>query len=280
MTDPRPPLRTVRAAMFAAVCTTLAAVGHSHMSGHDLPIGVLLGAFAVTTAVAGAAAGRRRGPLSIGAALLAAQGVLHLLFARVERAPGGGTGTAAAGGGPAHAGHAGHGGTAPAPPHSDLAAGTGHGGMSHAAPHSDMSHAAPHLDLSHGTAALPDTAGMTDMAGMAGMAGHGGTFGMIAVHVLAALFCALWLARGEAAVFRLARALRSLGVLAGRPLLRALALVGAAVPAPPRRAPRPRTRRRRPHRLRGAVPAHALVRRGPPTLLVPSTTAPGRPACA
>ncbi|MGW8574559.1 hypothetical protein [Streptomyces niveus] len=82
--------------------------------------------------------------------------------------------------------------------------------------------------------------------------------GMLAAHLLAGAVCALWLARGEAAFFRLAEtvaafAFTPLGLLlaAPRPL---------AVPPPVR----PRHRTRAPHRPRGTVLAHAVSRRGPP----------------
>lgn len=127
-------------------------------------------------------------------------------------------------------------------------------------------------------------AGMGDMAGhgvahLVAMAGHGGV-GMIAAHLLAGLLCALWLAWGEAAVFRLAAALGATALLAARPLARALALVRtrvALVPAPPAHCPP----YERPRRLRGAVHAHTAVRRGPPGWGISTrTTAPGRPARA
>ncbi|MFD4769180.1 hypothetical protein [Streptomyces niveus] len=84
------------------------------------------------------------------------------------------------------------------------------------------------------------------------------SLGMLAAHLLAGAVCALWLARGEAAFFRLAEtvaafAFTPLGLLlaAPRPL---------AVPPPVR----PRHRTRAPHRPRGTVLAHAVSRRGPP----------------
>ncbi|MFE1895951.1 hypothetical protein [Streptomyces yangpuensis] len=130
-----------------------------------------------------------------------------------------------------------------------------------------------------GTAGAADAAGMADMADMAGVAGHGGA-GMITAHVLAGLLCAAWLARGEAAVFRLARVLGAAARHAARPLARVLDLLRARVAAPPAppvfRAPFPR-----PRRLRGAVHAHAVVRRGPPwSGSALRSTAPGRPARA
>ncbi|MFJ9788413.1 hypothetical protein ACYTFC_21325 [Streptomyces globosus] len=251
------PLRAARAALFAAVCTALGAAGHALMSGADIPPRGLLAAFAATGALAWLAAGRRRGPLPIGAALLAAQAALHLAF----------SGSAA--------GH--HHAAAPAPAepmpgHHHL-----HGTVLPAG--APDPHAAAGADaLAAGGTSLADAAGR-----LADTAGHGG-LGMAAAHLLAALLCAAWLARGEAAVFRLAAALGAAAVHAARPLARALALVrarAALTPRPP--APR-RPAHTPPRRLRGAVHAHALVRRGPPrrpgSALGTTFTAPGRAARA
>ncbi|MFF9981891.1 hypothetical protein [Streptomyces erythrochromogenes] len=188
----------------------------------------------MTAVLAWLLAGRRRGPVGITAAVLAVQGVLHLLFSGSQAA-----------------------GSASGP-----AAMRGHHHMPAAGAVEAVGRA--------------DTATMADLAGAAS---HGGA-GMIAAHVLAGLVCAAWLARGEAAVFRLARVLGAAALHAARPLARALDLVRArvaAVPAPPVfRAPY-----RRPRRLRGAVHAHAVVRRGPPwSSSVHRSTAPGRPARA
>lgn len=228
MSDSRAPMRALRAAMFAAVCVALGGVGHSFMSGADIPASGVLSSFAVIGALAWLAAGRRRGPVAITAALLAVQGALHLAFA----------GSQAAGRDSATA-------SAPMPTHHHMA------GM-------DMS------------------AMGADAPGMAGMAGHGhGGLGMLAAHVLAGVFCAAWLAWGEAALFRLAATLGAAALLAARPLARALALLRtrlAPVPAPAGyRAPY-----EPPRRLRGAVPAHTVVRRGPPARRDIRATAPGR----
>ncbi|WP_185893986.1 hypothetical protein, partial [Streptomyces sp. WAC05950] len=181
------PLRATRAAIFAAMCVALGAVGHSYMSGTDIPFYGLLGAFAVTLGLAWLAAGRRRGPVGIAVAVLAVQGVLHLVFSGSQAAK-----------------------TA-----------TGPAAMQH--------HHMPAAGVGRSAAEAPD---MADMADMTGMAGHGGA-GMIAAHVLAGLLCAAWLARGEAAVFRLARVLGAAALHAARPLARALDLVRARVAAAP-----------------------------------------------
>ncbi|MFF8269296.1 hypothetical protein ACF059_18165 [Streptomyces sp. NPDC016562] len=140
--------------------------------------------------------------------------------------------------------------------------------------HTHAHHHMPGMDMDMSAGM---SAGM-DMGPGADMAGHGG-LGMIAAHVLAGLLCAAWLAWGEAAVFRLARVLGAAALHAARPLSRALVLVRArpaALPTPPAfRAPY-----HRPRRLRGAVHAHAVVRRGPPVAMLLRATAPGRPARA
>ncbi|MGW6845734.1 hypothetical protein [Streptomyces sp. NPDC054958] len=236
-------MRATRAAIFAAMCVALGATGHSAMSGADVPLFGLLGAFGVTYGFAWLAAGRRRGPVGITAAVLSVQGVLHLVFSRSAAAE------------PF---------AAPAPMH-------GHQHMS-AAETAGIADIAGMADMAH-------MAGTTGMAGATGMAGHGGA-AMIAAHVLAALLCAAWLARGEAAVFRLARVLAAAALHAARPLTRALALVRARVAAPPA-PPVLLAPYERPRRLRGAVHAHAVVRRGPPGRApLPRFTAPGRPAHA
>ncbi|MDK9498259.1 hypothetical protein QEZ40_003210 [Streptomyces katrae] len=233
------------------------------MSGMNVPLGSLLAAFAVTGALAWAAAGRRCGPAGITVALLAVQGVLHLAFSAGQAA--------------------GHGHTAPAPaepmpghhhvpgmrmdaPTGTAAAADGAAGAGDAA--GGMG------DLVDGLGGMGATGGGMGggMADMAGMAGHGG-LGMIAAHVLAGAFCAVWLAWGEAAVFRLARAIGATALLAARPLARVLALLlsrPAPEPEPPAHRPAPE----RPRRLRGAVHAHTAVRRGPPGWRNTHSTAP------
>ncbi|MEU3313509.1 hypothetical protein ABZ743_12705 [Streptomyces sp. NPDC006662] len=323
MSGPRPhvPMRAPRAAMFAAVCVALAAVGHVHMSGRGIPLPWLLAAFAATAALAWTAAGRRRGPLGITAALLSAQAALHVTF------------SAAQGPQAAHHRHRPLPGTGPPGPMDAAGTGTAHAsgladaaGTAHAAGAHDpaaMAHAAGLADLTgmvhaHGAAPAPGTAdgmasaatamadgmasahaaadgmaagmtaatadgmaaatadgmstGMGGLAGLAAMAGHGG-FGMVAAHLLAGVLCALWLARGEAAVFRLAGVIGATALLAARPLARVLVLLRtrvAPVPAPPAQ----RLPCHRPRRLRGAVHAHTAVRRGPPRRRDTRTTAP------
>jgi hypothetical protein len=215
MTDARSPIRALRAALFAAVCTALAAMGHSSLSGHDLPGLVLVVAFLVSAAVAWLAGTRRRGALSIGTGLLTAQGALHLLFSGSD------THTASPG--------------------------AGHAAMASAA-----------MD---GNPAGADHTAAETMAGLTAVPTHSAA--MLAVHVAGAAVCALWLAGGEKALFRLAR---TIGALAFAPL-RLLRAVVRVPQLPPIARPRPRVRR-----LHGVVLAHALSLRGPPAVLFPHVT--------
>ncbi|MEV8365876.1 hypothetical protein [Streptomyces niveus] len=228
MTDARSPMRALRAAILAAVCVTLAAVGHSSASTHELPLGVLALAFGVIAGLSWLAGGRRRGVGFIGPAVLTAQAALHVTFA-----------AAGAHGAMTSTGH----GHAPADM-GETGTGTGAGAGAEGAVGAVLT-------------AVGDTSP-----------------GMLAAHLLAGAVCALWLARGEAAFFRLAEtvaafAFTPLGLLlaAPRPL---------AVPPPVR----PRHRTRAPHRPRGTVLAHAVSRRGPPAHGAPAirTTASGAAA--
>ncbi|MCP3817486.1 hypothetical protein NLX86_04840 [Streptomyces sp. A3M-1-3] len=212
MTDARSPMRATRAAVFAAVCVALAAVGHSYMSAHDIPIGALFAAFAVTGTAAWLAGGRRRGIPSIGAGLLAVQGALHLIFGTAQ-------------------------------------------------PHQDAH--APHAHT-----------GMASETLTTGAASHSSA-GMLVAHLLAALVCALWLAGGEAAAFRLAR---TLGTLAFAPLrLLLLSSVRIRVPEAPHLV---RAEARPTPRIHGVLLAHTLSRRGPPARVFTRATAPGRTTAA
>ncbi|OEJ29681.1 hypothetical protein AS594_24590 [Streptomyces agglomeratus] len=215
MTDIRSPLRALRAALFAAVCVIPAAVGHSYMSGHEVPVSGLLAAFAVTGGLAWTAGHRWHGAATVGGGLLAVQGILHLVF-----------------------------GTAREP-------GAGH-------------HRMP--VTSHQPAMDPEA--------MAAAAAHGqgsSSLAMTAAHLAAALVCGLWLARGEAAFFRLARAV---GALAAAPLRLLLVVVRAPELPQPARPAGPRTTRRHGH---GVVLAHTLSRRGPPRVPITRATAPALP---
>ncbi|MFF8829151.1 hypothetical protein [Streptomyces sp. NPDC015131] len=207
------------------------------MSAHPVPAGALVLAFAVTTALAWLAAGRRRGAGFIGTGLLAVQGVLHLTFL---------------GGG--------HHGRPPGTPHAMPA------GTAHAVPAG--SHGMAHPPAPGVAVTAPAHGPGSEAADLVMALTGGASAGMVAAHLLAAAVCAVWLARGEAAFFRLARALGALAFTPLRLLLTALVLL----PEPPR-PPRPRPRDARRHQ--GRALAHALSRRGPPALAVPRATVPG-----
>ncbi|MEV1079620.1 hypothetical protein AB0I98_15420 [Streptomyces sp. NPDC050211] len=231
--------RTLRAAMFAAVCVLLAALGHVLMSGGTVPWWALVAGLAGTSGVGWSLAGRERGLPLVVSLVMVTQGVLHSVFELAQS-----TATSAAG-------------PATAPPGSE---GPGHAtaSMGH-----DMS-AMPTGSMDMGRMATDHAAHMgrmaTDHAAHMGSMGHdmGGmsSFGMLAAHTLAALLCGLWLAHGERAAFRVLRA------VAGR-LAAPLQLLFAVV-APPRR-PRVRLRRARSERVpRRLLPVHSITPRGPP----------------
>ncbi|MFE6711072.1 hypothetical protein [Streptomyces sp. NPDC057695] len=234
MTDARSPLRALRAALFAVVCVTLAAVGHSSMSAHQLPPLALLGAFAPTAAAAWAAAGRRRGAGAIAGALFVLQGALHLLFSLAG----------------SHAGDTGH----PATPQDT--AGTH---ATHAMHGMTGMHAMTNT-VTHGTPPAPRTP-LPEAMSM----GMDMTSGMLAAHLLAALLCGLWLAHGEAAFLTLARAALAHAFTPLRLLL--------IRPQAPDTTRRPARRHRHgAHRPHTVVLAHTLSRRGPPRPSAPRAT--------
>ncbi|MFD9359829.1 hypothetical protein [Streptomyces sp. NPDC060031] len=161
--------RAVRAAMFAATCVLLAALGHVFMSAAPVPWWVLISALAATGAPAWLLAGRERGLAAVTSAAVAAQAALHAGFSLAQATAAQASTRAAA-----------H--TSPPP-------GSGHA-------HHDMA----------GMADMADVADMADATGT--MSGPGGmpTTGMLAAHLLAALLCGLWLAYGEQGAFRVLRA--------------------------------------------------------------------------
>ncbi|MFJ7335663.1 hypothetical protein ACIQU3_22780 [Streptomyces sp. NPDC101110] len=196
--------RTIRAAVFAAVCVVLAALGHVMMSGDHVPLSTLLAGWAVTGVAGWCLAGRERGLRLVVTVAVAVQTALHSAFSFAPPAP------AASGLGASDVPHMSH----------------GMGSMSHGMRH----------DMSHGM-------GQDAMASMSSHAGHlpGGdsSLGMLAAHLLAALLCGLWLGHGERAVFRL---LHAVGSRLAAPL-RLLAALIAPPPPPVRERRRPSHRR-------------------------------------
>ncbi|MEV7083111.1 hypothetical protein AB0N88_31945 [Streptomyces sp. NPDC093516] len=73
-------VRAMRAAVFAAVCVVLAALGHVMMSGDHVPVPVLLAGWAVTGAAGWCLAGRERGLGLVVAVAVVVQTALHSAF--------------------------------------------------------------------------------------------------------------------------------------------------------------------------------------------------------
>ncbi|MEU6222919.1 hypothetical protein [Streptomyces sp. NPDC047042] len=217
--------RTIRAAVFAAVCVLLAALGHVLMSGSKVSWWTLSAGFAATSAVGWTLAGRERGLPLVVSVVVVAQGALHSAFSWAGQASSGsGAGAQAR----------------------DM------GGMSMDA--MDMGSMGS-MDMGHAAHADP-----VDPMAHLGTMSHGGgvtaSLGMLAAHTLAALLTGLWLAYGERAAFRLLRAVA--GWLAAP-----LRLPLVALPVPPRR-PRLRPTRERAERIPRLTLTHTIISRGPP----------------
>ncbi|WP_432089218.1 hypothetical protein [Streptomyces sp. bgisy095] len=245
-------LRAIRAAMFAVVCVVLASVGHVLMSGEPVPWHVLALAAAAVTCAGWAAAGRERGCAVVMAFTIAVQAALHGAFTLAQALNS-------------------------SPPVVDSAPARLWADFLLCGPHTDLAAAARAYDVAEAAGLtrsikLPPLSGgssailalqHTGYGGGHGSGGHdmatmtGSTsWGMLTVHVAAALLCGLWLAHGERAFFRIlraavARVLIPFALLLPRP-------VTAWEPPQPRR-PAPSVR---PARLRLLV--HALITRGPP----------------
>lgn len=187
--------RTVRAAVFAAVCVLLGALGHTVMSGSSVPWWLLGAAAAGIGCVGWALAARERGLGLIVFVVVVTQGVLHWGFSLAQSA-----------------GHQ-------AATVSD-------------APMAPMGAHSPHMRSTDMSMDMGQArhAGLDLLACLVRCLG-GGTqsLGMYAVHLLAALLCGLWLGYGERAACRLMRAVA--GWLAA-PLRLVLAL--PALPRRPR----------------------------------------------
>jgi hypothetical protein len=165
--------RTVRAAVFAAVCVLLAALGHVMMSGSSVPWWVLGASVAVTGAAGWCLAGRERGLPLIVTVVVVAQTVLHSAFELAQAA-------------------------------ASPAASSTVGGAAMPMVSMDMDNTVHDMSAMH-----MDSMDMGHMGGASHL-GHdmSGTssFGMLAAHLLAALLCGWWLAHGERAAFRILRA--------------------------------------------------------------------------
>ncbi|MCQ4079269.1 hypothetical protein NGB36_01245 [Streptomyces sp. RB6PN25] len=245
--------RAARAAMFAAVCVLLSALGHVMMSGVDIPWWALAAAFAAAGAVGWCCTGRERGPVFVTTFTVVTEFVLHSLFSLGQVAA---EGTSSDGESLAQQWAkvllCGNGSSAPLSPAAAerlvRAAGLGH----------QLSSPPPSIGSLGSMSSMPGmgSMGLMPSMGMSHMAGHGSTYGMLAAHLLAALLSGLWLAHGERSAFRIGRA------LAAR--LFAPLLLVIRVAEPPHR---PRIRADRhwsTRRLRSRLLVHAITTRGPP----------------
>ncbi|MEV6548839.1 hypothetical protein AB0M57_09015 [Streptomyces sp. NPDC051597] len=268
-TDAGAGLRLLRAALFAAVCVVLSALGHVLAACATVPWWTLLAGFLGVFALASVLAGRERSLPSIAGALAAGQLALHTLF-------GIGQHTAAA---------------ATARPAGDvsllrLAAKLVCGPAATARlTASDARRIVTEAGLRPPSGALPaphgSMAGMTPMPGMTGSASaHGVLAGlfpslpMLLGHLLAALLTGWLLRRGEAALFALARLSAQAATAAAegacvRSLRAAVAFVTAllaGLPGVPGNGPGlPPARLAIPLPKAGEALQHSVIRRGPPS---------------
>ncbi|MFF5009251.1 hypothetical protein ACFY3G_41290 [Streptomyces phaeochromogenes] len=251
-------IRAVRAAVFAAVCVVLAALGHVMMSGSSVPWWTMAAGGVVTGGAGWCLAGRERGLPLIVTVVVVAQGLLHTGFSLAQSAapPVARGSMGSGGGGSIPMGSAGRDMDSAAMDSSSMGAAamdSAHmGSVPMGSIHTGSTDAMDMEHLEHmghmGSGPMPHPA--HDMDGMSSL-------GMLAAHLLAALLCGLWLAYGERAAFRILRA------VAGR-LAAPLRLLLHAMPAPPHR-PRVRVPRRSPDRSpRRLLLVHAITSRGPP----------------
>ncbi|MFF5310268.1 hypothetical protein [Streptomyces massasporeus] len=219
--------RAGRAAVFAAVCVVLAALGHVMMAEAAVAWWALVAGAAAVGGAAWLLAGRERGLHVVVPFTVAAQTALHAWFSATQTA------------------------VSPAPAPSMPA-------HTHAMEHG--THSLPLSHAGHGTDGVASMGHGVDGMDTVVSAGHGmagmSSTGMLAAHLLAALLCGLWLAHGERAAFRILRALAGWLVAPLRLLLR--------LPSPPHR-PRVRARRGDSARApRSLLLTHAITTRGPP----------------
>ncbi|GAA4335833.1 hypothetical protein GCM10023086_68690 [Streptomyces venetus] len=76
--------RTLRAAVFAAVCVLLASLGHVMMSATAVPWWAMAVGATATGGTAWRLAGRERGPALVGSVAVATQALLHAFFSLVQ----------------------------------------------------------------------------------------------------------------------------------------------------------------------------------------------------
>ncbi|AKN73126.1 hypothetical protein QR97_28230 [Streptomyces sp. PBH53] len=222
-------VRTVRSAVFAAVCVVLAALGHVLMSGRDVPAWALAAGLAATGGAGWCLTGRERGPALIVPLVVAAQTALHSAFSLAQSAS-----------------------ASPAPLSSRLT------GMPSDMSGMDMRSMSMSMPMPRDAMDIGPMAHMGNMGNVGHSIGSGGwpVSGMTAAHLLAACLTGLWLAYGEQAAFRILRTVA--GWLAAP--LRLLLAVPVATGRPDHRPRRPRS-----DRAPSLAPLiHAITSRGPP----------------
>ncbi|MFF2807374.1 PE-PGRS family protein [Streptomyces sp. NPDC058000] len=241
-------LRGLRAAVFAAVCVLLAALGHAVMSDAAVPGWMLLAAGAATAAGAWCLAGRERGPVAVGLLTVGAQAALHSAFSLGQTVAGAGPDRASLARAWANTWLCGAQGLSLA----DIDAARA------LSPMGQMSQMGTTGSMgSMGSmGSVGSMASMEPSSGMSHMGMHGSAGGMLAAHLLVALVSAWWLWGGERAAFRL---VRSVSAWLFAPLLLVLRV---ALPAS---GPVPRPARQEPRcAVRQLLLAHAMSLRGPP----------------
>lgn len=244
---------SIRAAVFAAVCTLLAVGAHLPMTAAAVPFpAVALGAAAVF-AVARAAAARERGLGAITALVGGCQLGLHLVFDFFQRAQGA---VAPGSGGPAVADGV----------RRSAAALASTASMSSMPSMPSMRDPVAALSMDS-MSSMSSVDPMSSMASPAAgpLAAHaapmGLSTGMTLAHVLAALVAAWWLRRGEAAVFAAVRWTGALVRASWLTLARLLAVPAAVVPAPAAIRDRGSVP---PSGLRSRLIRFVVIGRGPP----------------
>ncbi|PKV86821.1 hypothetical protein [Streptomyces sp. TLI_146] len=266
-TDAGAGLRLLRAAVFAAVCVVLSALGHVLAACATVPWWTLLAGFLGVFAIAAPLAGRERSLPSIAGALAAGQLGLHTLF-------GIGQHTAAA------SGNGATGDTSLLRLAAKLVCGPAASAQLTA---SDARRIVTDAGLRPPSGGASAAHG--PMAGMPGMAdsasAHSAVAGllpslpMLLGHLLAALLTGWLLRRGEAALFRLVRLSAQAATTAAegacaRSLRAALGFVRAllaGLPGAPGHGPRlPLARLAAPLPPAGEALQHSVIRRGPPAV--------------
>lgn len=257
-------LRTLRAAVFAAVCVVLAAAGHAIASCATVPLWTLGAGFLATFLLVAPLAGRERSLPGIATLLAVGQTVLHTLFGLGQSA-----GTSADSLSASDAtlvARAAH-----------LLCGTTAAAISPAQAHQILTNARI-LPTSGSTSSMSAMSTMGSMHhpadAMSTSAGSSmslfPSLSMLLGHVLAALAAGWLLRRGDLALLRLME-LSAHGVTEGalvRSLRGALALVRAlraGLPGAPEAGPRPRrTALFAPAAPHTTALQHSVIRRGPP----------------